>query len=102
MLVLFIVYLRLALSIRTTPKGTGACFGIQESSALIFLLIVSLLAITVFPKGTGAFGNSRLCLQTILLSIPLPSIFLKSSKGMTLGNSIFMFAGCFCKLFYLS
>ena len=59
MLVLFIVILRLALSIRTTPKGTGACFGIQESSALIVLLIISLLAIIVIPKATGAFGKLK-------------------------------------------
>ena len=53
--VLFILFLRLALSIRTTPKGTGAFSGIQESSVLTVLLNISLLAIIAIPKGTGAF-----------------------------------------------
>ena len=53
--VLIILFLRLALSVRTTPKGAGAFSGIQESSVLIVLLHISLLAIIVTPKGTGAF-----------------------------------------------
>ena len=53
--VLFILFLRLALSIRTTAKGTGAFSGIQESSVLTVLLNISLLAIIAIPKGTGAF-----------------------------------------------
>ena len=77
-------------------------WGIQEPSVLIFLLIISLLIIVVIPKGTVPLGNGTLVLQIILLSIPLPTVFLMSSKGMTFGNSIFMFVGCFCKLFYLS
>ena len=43
--VLFIVFRRLALSIRTTPNGTGAFLGIQESSVLIALLLISVLSI---------------------------------------------------------
>ena len=57
---LFQSFLRLALSIRTTPKGTGAFLGIQESSVLIVLLIISLLTIIVIPKGTGAFGELKI------------------------------------------
>ena len=53
-------FLRLALSIRTTAKGTGAFLGIQESSVLIVLLIISLLIKIVFPKGTGAFGELQI------------------------------------------
>ena len=55
MFVLISSFLRLSLSIRTTAKGTGAFLGIQESSVLIVLLIISLEIIIVFPKGTGAF-----------------------------------------------
>ena len=54
------LFLRLALSIRTTPKGTGAFLGIQESFVLIVLLIISLLTIIVIPKGTGAFGELKI------------------------------------------
>ena len=57
---LIIVFLRLALSIRFTAKGTGAFFGIQESSVLIALLIISVLNIVVIPKGTGAFGELKI------------------------------------------
>ena len=45
--VLLIVFRRLALSIRTTPKGTGAFLGIQESSVLIAVLLISVLIIVV-------------------------------------------------------
>ena len=45
--VLLIVFRRLALSIRTTPKGTGAVLGIQESSVLIAVLLISVLIIVV-------------------------------------------------------
>ena len=93
MFVLISSFLRLSLSIRTTAKGTGAFLGIQESSVLIVLLIISLEIIIVFPKGRVPLGNCRLVLQIILLSIPLATSFLMSSKVMTLGNSIFMFAG---------
>ena len=55
--VLFILFLRLALSIRTTAKGTGAFFGIQESSELTVLLIISLPIVIVIPKGTVPLGN---------------------------------------------
>ena len=57
MFVLIILFLRLALSIRTTAKGTGAFFGIQESSALTVLLIISLPIVIVIPKGTVPLGN---------------------------------------------
>ena len=57
--VLIILFLRLALSCRTTPKGTGAFLGIQESSVLIALLLISVLSIVVIPKGTGAFGELK-------------------------------------------
>ena len=57
--VLIIIFLRLALSCRTTPKGTGAFLGIQESSVLIVLLIINLLAIIDIPKETGAFGKLK-------------------------------------------
>ena len=60
MFVLIISFLRLALSIRTTAKGTGAFTGIQEPSVLIVLLNISLLAIVVIPKGTGAFGELKI------------------------------------------
>ena len=53
--VLNILCLMLALRIRTTAKGTGACLGIQESSVLILLLNISLLIIIVILKGTGVF-----------------------------------------------
>ena len=56
----FIVFRKLALSIRTTPKGTGAFLGIQESSVLIALLIISLPIIILIPKGTGAFGELKI------------------------------------------
>ena len=46
---LSILFLRLALSIRTTAKGTGAFLGIQESSVLIVLLLISLLIRIVIP-----------------------------------------------------
>ena len=58
--VLVISFLRLALSIRTTAKGTGAFAGIQEPSALIVLLIISLPIVIVIPKGTGAFGELKI------------------------------------------
>ena len=58
--VLIILFLRLALSFRTTPKGTGAFLGVQESSVLIVLLIISLLAIIVIPKETGASGELKI------------------------------------------
>ena len=58
--VLIILFLRLALSIRTTPKETGALLGIQESSALIVLLLINLLAIIDIPKETGAFGELKI------------------------------------------
>ena len=58
--VLIILFLRLALSFRTTPKGTGAFLGVQESFVLIVLLIISLLAIILIPKGTGAFGELKI------------------------------------------
>ena len=58
--VLIILFLRLALSIRTTPKGTGAFSGIQEPSVLIVLLNISLLATVAIPKGTGAFGELKI------------------------------------------
>ena len=58
--VLFILFLRLALSCRTTPKGTGAFLGIQESFVLFFLLIISLLATIDIPKETGAFGKLKI------------------------------------------
>ena len=44
---LWIVFRRLALSIRTTPKGTGAFLGIQESFVLIAVLLISVLIIVV-------------------------------------------------------
>ena len=53
----FVILLRLALSVRTTPKGTGAFLGIQESFVLIVLLNTSLLIIVVIPKGWVPFGN---------------------------------------------
>ena len=55
-----ILFLRLALSIRTTPKGTGAFLGIQESSVLIVLLIISLLIIIDISKGKSAFGELKI------------------------------------------
>ena len=61
---LSILFLRLALSIRTTAKGTGAFLGIQESSVLIVLLPTSPLIEIVTP-GIGDF------LQITLLSIHL-------------------------------
>ena len=69
---------------------------------LIVLLNISLRMIIVIPKGTRSFGELKIFLQIMLLSIPLPTSFLMSSKGMTLGNSIFMNAVRFCKVFYLS
>ena len=60
MFVLIIIFLRLALSCRTTPKGTGAFLGIQESSVLIVLLIINLLIIIAIPKETGAFGKLKI------------------------------------------
>ena len=60
MFVLISSFLRLSLSIRTTAKGAGAFLGIQESSVLIVLLIISLEIIIVFPKGTGAFGELQI------------------------------------------
>ena len=62
MLVLILLCLFIALSVRTTPKGTGACFGIQESSVLICLLNISLLPIIVILKGMGAFGELKIVL----------------------------------------
>ena len=53
--VLFILFLRLALSLRTTPKGTGAFLRIEEPSVLTVLLNIRLPIIIVIPKGTGAF-----------------------------------------------
>ena len=60
MFVLIILFLRLALSIRTTAKGTGAFLGIQDSSVLIVLLIISLLILIVISKGTRAFGELKI------------------------------------------
>ena len=57
---LIILFLRLALSIRTTAKGTGAFFGIQESSVLIALLNISVLNTVVIPTGTGAFRELKI------------------------------------------
>ena len=44
------VFLRLALSVRTTPKGTGAFLEIQASSVLIVLRIISLLIAILFQR----------------------------------------------------
>ena len=60
MFVLIILFLRLAPSLRTTAKGTGAFLGIQESSVLIVLLNISLRMIIVIPKGTRAFGELKI------------------------------------------
>ena len=57
---LITLFLRLALSFRTTPKGTGAFLGVQESSVLSVPLIISLLAIIVIPKETGAFRELKI------------------------------------------
>ena len=66
------LFLRLALSIPTTAKEAGGLLGIQESSVLIVLLIMSLQNTIVFPEGAGAFGELKMAfLQIILLSIPL-------------------------------
>ena len=55
--VLIILFLRLALSNRSTPKGAGAFLGIQKSSVLIVLLLISLPITIVIPKGTVPLGN---------------------------------------------
>ena len=60
MFVLISSFLRLALSIRTTAKGTGAFLGIQEPSVLTVLLNIRLPIIIVIPKGTGAFGELKI------------------------------------------
>ena len=94
-LFLFILFLRLALSIPTTAKEAGGLLGIQESSVLIVLLIISLLNIIVFPGGAGAFVELKMAfVQVILLSIPLLIRFLFILKwtGDCWGNSKFMFA----------
>ena len=62
MLVLIILCLFIALSIRTTPKGTGVFWGIQETCLLNSLRIISLLDIIAIPKGTGAFGELKIVL----------------------------------------
>ena len=89
------LFLRLALSIPTTAKEAGGLLGIQESSVLIVLLIISLLNIIVFPEGAGDFGELKMAfLQIILLSIPLliRLLFILKWTGDCWGNSKFMFA----------
>ena len=54
--VLIILFLRLALSNRSTPKGTGAFLEIQKSYVLIVLLIISLPITIVIAKGTAPWG----------------------------------------------
>ena len=60
LIVLIILFLRLALSFRTTPRGTGAFFGIQDSSVLIVLLLISLLITIVISQGARAFGELKI------------------------------------------
>ena len=42
------------------PKGRAPFFGIEESSVLIALLLISVLIILVIPKETGAFGELKI------------------------------------------
>ena len=57
LIVVLNIVCRILLSIRTTAKGAGPFYGIQESCLLI---IISLLIIIVIPKGTGAFGGLKI------------------------------------------
>ena len=60
MFALLIVRLIIALSIRSTPKGTGAVWGIQKSCVLSILLVNRPLNTNASLKGTGAFGELKI------------------------------------------
>ena len=60
MFALIIVCLIIALSIRSTPKGTGAVCGIQESCVLCILLVIRPLNTNASLKGTGAFWELKI------------------------------------------
>ena len=55
-----IVCLIIALSIRSTSKGTGAILGIQKSCVLSMLLVIRPLNTHASLKGTGAFGELKI------------------------------------------
>ena len=55
-----IVCLIIALSIRSTSKGTGAVWGIQKSCVLSMLLVIRPLNTHASLKWTGAFGELKI------------------------------------------
>ena len=94
MLVLIILCLFIALSIRTTPKGTGVFWGIQEMCLpLISLRVISLQILIVIPKGTGAFGGLKVVLCKLFYLFPTRVVsysHYSQRDGCLLGTCRFM------------
>ena len=59
MFALIIVCLTIARSIRSTPKGTGAVWGIQKSCVISILRVIRPLNTNASLKGTGAFWEMK-------------------------------------------